>query len=189
MTGDYYNTKKSVKEYISLAEGVNGGNLIKKLNAFLPKNASVLEIGSGPGTDWKILNKDYKVVGSDNSKEFLNHLNVNHVRGKFIELDATTLDIEAKFDGMFSNKVLHHLTNEELDKSIENSCKILNSKGIVCHSFWNGKGSEIFKGLFVNYHTKETLKKFFDAKFDILLLEAYQEFEASDSLVIIARKK
>ena len=44
--------------------------------------------------------------------------------------------------------------------SVKKQYEILNSDGIICHSFWKGEGSEIFKGLFVNYHNETTLKKF-----------------------------
>lgn len=71
MTGKYYKTKESVDEYIKLAEDVNGKQLIEKLGQVLPPNSVLLEIGSGPGTDWKILNKSFNVIGSDNSIEFL----------------------------------------------------------------------------------------------------------------------
>ena len=45
-----------------MAHGHHGGKHILKLKKFLPPGASVLEIGSGPGTDWKILNKNYRVT-------------------------------------------------------------------------------------------------------------------------------
>ena len=75
MEGEYYKTKESVDEYIRLAKDVNGGELIEQLKEVLPPNSMLLEIGSGPGTDWRILNKTYNVIGSDNSTKFLNHLN------------------------------------------------------------------------------------------------------------------
>jgi len=72
MKGEYYKTKESVEEYIKLAKDVNGKQLIEKFKQILPSNSTVLEIGSGPGTDWEILNKFYDVTGSDNSNVFLN---------------------------------------------------------------------------------------------------------------------
>ncbi len=189
MRNDYYHTKESVEEYIKLAEGVNGGELIARLKQFLPAQASLLEIGTGPGTDWKILKKDYEVVGSDNSKKFLEHLTTQNPTGRFIELDAITLNTDEKFDGVYSNKVLHHLTDDELAKSIERQAEVLNTKGIICHSFWKGEGTEEFKGMFVNYHTESSLKELFEKHFDVLVLEPYEEFEAGDSLLLIGRKK
>ncbi len=185
----YYKTKASVEEYIKLAKGVDGQILIEKLKEHLPSGAHLLEIGSGPGTDWNILKKDYDVVGSDNSSEFLNHLISNNPQGRFLELDAVTLATDKIFGGIYSNKVLHHLKDKELIASINRQYEILNTKGIICHSFWKGKGSEIFKGLFVNYHSEQILRNLFEKKFEILFLDCYQEFENNDSILLIGRKK
>lgn len=189
MDGEYYKTKESVEEYIELAKDVNGSELIEKLKQVLPSNSDLLEIGSGPGTDWKILNESYHAIGSDNSSEFINHLIAQYPNGEFFKLDAITLKIDKKFDGIYSNKVMHHLEDNELIDSIKRQYKILNANGIICHSFWKGEGSEIFKGLFVNYHNKADLKKFFNGYFDVVSIEDYKEFEDGDSLLLIARKK
>jgi len=185
----YYKTKESVDEYIRLAKDFNGTLLIEELKKFLPPNSILLEIGSGPGTDWNILKRDYEVVGSDNSKEFLRHLMANNPKGKFLELDAVTLKTEMKFDGIFSNKVLHHLNDIELNDSIKGQYDILNRDGIICHSFWKGEGSEVYNGLFVNYHSFESLAALFEARFEILLAESYAEFEEGDSILVIGKKK
>lgn len=186
---DYYKTKDSVEEYIRLAKDVDGGQLIAKLKRFLPPSSSLLEIGTGPGTDWNILKEDYEVVGSDNSQEFLNHLVSANPKGRFIELNAVTLFTDDKFEGIYSNKVLHHLKDHELKDSIKRQYDVLNTSGIICHSFWKGEGSEFFKGLFVNYHTESSLRDVFENHFKILMIEEYAEFEDGDSLLLIGKKK
>jgi len=188
MSEDYYKTKESVAEYIHMAEGFNGQEIIDQLKIVLTEGSVLLEIGSGPGSDWEIISKSYDVIGSDNSEEFLNHLTTKFPEGEFLKLDAATLATEKKFDGIYSNKVLHHLTDEQLVDSIERQCELLNPSGIVCHSFWEGKDSEFFKGLFVNYHTEIELASLFQKHFEIITLETYEEFEAGDSLLLIGRK-
>lgn len=189
MDGEYYKTQESVEEYIRLADGYNGQQLIEKLKLVLPEASSVLEIGSGPGTDWKILSESYDVAGSDYSPVFLNHLIGGIPGGEFLELDAITLITDRKFDGIYSNKVLHHLKDDELAASIKRQHEILLPHGIICHSFWKGEGSEIFKGLYVNYHNERELKEFHKEHFDILSIESYREFEDGDSLLLIAKRK
>ncbi len=188
MEGAYYKTKESVDEYIRLAEGVNGKLLIEKLKNYLPLNASLLEIGSGPGTDWKILNEYYEVVGSDSSLEFLSRLKENIPNGQFLELDAVTLTTDQTFNGVYSNKVLHHLKEHELETSMQRQVEILDPGGIVCHSFWRGEGSEIYNGLFVNYQTEKRIQNIFEKNFEVLLIESYKEFEAGDSILLIGKK-
>lgn len=189
MAENYYKTKESVEEYIRLAKDVSGKDLIEKLKKLLPTQSTLLELGTGPGTDWNILSQDYTVVGSDNSQEFLSHLHSSNPSGRFIELDAITLNIEEQFDGLYANKVLHHLKDDELTRSIERQYDILNPEGVICHSFWRGEGSEIFKGLYVNYQTEETLRTYFEQYFEILVLDRYAEFEEADSLLLIGKKK
>jgi len=189
MEREYYKTKESVEEYIRLAKDVSGKQLIEKLKRILSSNSVLLEIGSGPGTDWKILNESYNVIGSDNSTEFLNYLNSENPNGEFIELDAITLKTDKKFDGIYSNKVMHHLTDNKLIDSVKRQYEILNTNGIICHSFWKGEGSEIFKGLYVNYFNEAGLKEVFKNYFEILSIENYKEFEDDDSLLLIGKKK
>lgn len=188
MKGEYYKTKESVDEYIKLAKDVNGSELIEKLKQVLPLNSSILEIGSGPGTDWELLDKSYTVTGSDNSPEFLNHLTTKYPNSEFLNLDAASISTNKTFDGIYSNKVLHHLNDSELNDSIKRQSKILNIDGVICHSFWKGTGSEIFKGLFVNYHNEEVLKDYFKDYFEILSITSYQEFDEGDSILLIGKK-
>jgi len=63
---------------------------------FLPAKAHVLEIGSGPGTDWSTLQSFYKITGSDNSPEFLKHLNDSFPDGEFLLSEASTLKNRSK---------------------------------------------------------------------------------------------
>jgi len=189
MKGEYYHTEESVREYIQLAKDVNSRQLIEKFNEQAKNNALILELGSGPGTDWNILNQSHDVIGSDNSSEFIRHLNKTYPKGVFHQLDATTLETDRKFDGIYSNKVLHHLKNDEMTMSIKRQFEILNPGGIICHSFWKGEGSEVFKGLFVNYYNESELRISFERYFDILSIETYEEFDKDDSLLLIGKRK
>ena len=187
--GSYYKTRESVEEYIRLATGHDGAKNIQELLKYLPAFSSILEIGSGPGTDWQILKKNYKITGSDNSPEFLKHLKASFPEGEFLLLDASTLITNQTFDGIYSNKVLHHLEDEALETSIHRQAEILKPGGIVCHTFWKGKDSEIYNDLLVNYHTDTGLRELFETLFEPLLIKYYQEFEKSDSLLYIGKKK
>lgn len=186
---DYYKSSESVEEYIQLAKDVDSAQLISKLKKHLPAGSLLLEVGSGPGTDFQILKKDFNVIGSDFSGEFLKRLLVNYPEDTFIELDAISLETDKKFDGIYSNKVLQHLSDDDLAKSIQRQLEILNPNGVICHSFWKGEGDENFKGMMVNYQTIDNLKNLFEAHFEILELEEYQEFDDNDSIVFIGRKK
>ena len=186
----YYHTKESVEEYIRLSDGYSGINLINPFIEFLSPDSVILEIGSGPGKDWEIFNKKgFEVVGSDYSEEFVDYLKNKYPKNQFIKLDGAKLDTDKNFDAIYSNKVLHHLTDDQLVNSIKRQVELLNIGGIICHSFWKGKGDEEFKGMYVNYHQKEELINLFENQFEILAFESYQEFEEGDSILLIGRKK
>ena len=78
-------------------------------------------------------------------------------------------------------KVLQHLKDDQIEDSVGRQYELLNPGGIICHSFWKGEGSEVFKGMFVNYHSPESLTGLFGEKFELLLMEEYPEFEEGDS--------
>ena len=189
MENSYYTTQESVDEYIRLAKDVNSAELIEKLKSVLKPESSLLELGSGPGTDWELLSEHFKTTGSDFSMEFLNRLKNKFPQGKFLQLDAVSLETSERFDAIYSNKVLHHLRHDELVQSIKRQSELLADSGIICHSFWKGEGSEIFKGLYVQYHDKASLESLFTPYFELILLEEYEEFDQDDSLVLIAKRK
>lgn len=185
----YYDSKKSVKEYIKMARGHDGREIIARLKEHLPAGSSLLELGSGPGTDWNLLKKDYQVTGSDRSLEFLKYLRANNPKGEFLELDAAALNTDRRFDGIYSNKVLHHLEDEALLASVRRQYEILQPEGIICHSFWHGQDSEIYNDLFVNYHTDAGIRLLFEKYFDHRLFHYYKEFEEGDSFLYIGQRK
>lgn len=189
MSTEFYQSEDNAKEYIRMAEGFDGAELIEKLKKELPLGSTLLEIGSGPGTDFLLLQKDYQVTGSDYSEAFIKHLKKEIPEGAFYQLDAVTLDIQTHYDALYSNKVLQHLTDEELKQSAERQARILNDGGIISHSFWKGEGEEEFKGMLVNYQNPDSLQQIFGKWFEIILLEEYKEFEDNDSLLLIARKR
>jgi cyclopropane fatty-acyl-phospholipid synthase-like methyltransferase len=187
--GAYYHTKESVEEYIEMAHGHDGGKIISRLKEHLPAGSQLIEIGSGPGTDWNLLKEHYSVIGSDQSKEFLKHLRTKFPEGKFLELDAASLNTPLLFDGIYSNKVLHHLEDKALTASVKRQYEILHPGGIVCHTFWHGQDSEIYNDLFVNYHTDKGIGMLFGEYFDHRLFHYYKEFEKGDSFLYIGQRK
>jgi cyclopropane fatty-acyl-phospholipid synthase-like methyltransferase len=185
----YYHLAKKVEEYIQMAEGYNGQDLIVKFTKFLPEGSKVLEIGMGPGTDLSLLAKYYRITGSDYSKIFIDRYRKRFPDTDLLILDAITLDTNRKFHGIYSNKVLMHLSREELKKSIIKQAIILEADGIICHSFWRGDKEENFDGLRFIYYTADQLRSLFEDSFDIIKIEKYQEMEPDDSLTIIGKKK
>jgi trans-aconitate methyltransferase len=186
---DFFKDKSNVEEYINMAAGYDGRELIQILKSVLKKGASLLEIGMGPGVDLDILKEDFKVTGSDYSEIFLDKYRERCPDADLLCLDAINLETERSFDALYSNKVLHHLQKEELEKSLNRQISLLNEKGILCHSFWRGNKQEEMRGLFFQYYMEDDISKLLEASFEILRIDIYEEFEKDDSFLILARKK
>ena len=183
----FFDTEKGVDQYINLADGYDGAELIKILQEFLPEKSSVLELGMGLGKDLDILGKYFKVTGSDNSQIFLDRYKKENPNVDLLKLDAVTLSTEKTFDCIYSNKVLHHITREDLKKSFQRQKNILTPNGIAFHSFWKGDEDENFDGLLFTKYQIDGLKEIIGDLFDILRIETYTEMEKDDSLYVILR--
>jgi len=184
----YFDTKKGVKEYTKRSEKWGGVKLIKILKKHLPKNSTLLEIGIGPGRDFNILKKFYTATGSDNSKVFLENYKKQNKKADLLKLDAVTLRTPKRFDGIFTNKVLHHLTKRDLKKSIKRQREILNPGGIAFHSFWKGNKIEHMVGLRFVYYEIAQLKKIIGNNFDVLEIKVFTEMKKNDSIYVVLKK-
>jgi len=187
MRVNYYNDEKNVDDYIRMAEGYDGRALVEILNETLSKGASVLELGMGPGKDLLLLSEHFRVTGSDSSPVFLERFREAHPNADLLHLDAVTLETERKFDCIYSNKVLIHLTREDLAKSFRRQAEILNPGGILFHTFWHGDTEEEFNGLRFLYYTRETLMKTLGEKLEIVEFEKYAEMDVEDSFYVVLK--
>jgi trans-aconitate methyltransferase len=106
----YFDNVKNVRDYIRMAEGYDGRELIENLKKHLRSGSSVLELGMGPGKDMDILAGTYRVTGSDSSRIFLDMHRQTHPEADLLQLDAVTIKTDRRFDCLYSNKVLQHLT-------------------------------------------------------------------------------
>ena len=184
----YYDDKENVEQYIQMAEGYDGQELIDILKTYLPQGATVLELGIGPGTDLLLLNDHFQVTGSDHSTVFVERFKKHYPAMDVLQLDAVEMNIDKTFDGIYSNKVLHHLTSEQLKTSFQQQARVLNRGGIVLHSFWHGEQEEEHHGLRFVYYTETSLRKIIGSEYDIVDAQLYDEMDKDDSLWLVLRK-
>ncbi len=182
----FYDDEKTALQYIAMAEGYDGRELVEALKLHSPLGARVLELGMGPGVDLNILKTHFKATGSDNSQFFLNRYRDSYPDSDVIQLDAVELNTERVFDCVYSNKVLHHLTDEELKKSLRRQRQILLDTGLILHSFWRGTGVDEHHGLKFVYQTEDTIRSIVGEIFNVLDIVVYKEMEDDDSLYILA---
>jgi len=182
----YFDDPVKVDEYIKLAEGFDGKDQVEVLCKYLAKGSSVLELGMGPGKDLDLLLAHYQATGSDASKTFVELYEKSHPGADLLLLDAVTLETDRKWQGVYSNKVLHHLKEEELVQSLDRQGKILEPGAVLVHSFWRGEGTDMIQDLRFTYYTEQGLTELFGINFRVLECLVYQEMEKDDSILLVA---
>ena len=185
----FYDEEKSVRQYIEMADGFDGAALVAILSKELIPGSRVLELGMGPGKDIQLLSKDFTVTGSDRSPVFIDLYREAHPDADLLLLDAVTLETDRTFDCVYSNKVLHHLSDDELAESFRNQARALNPGGLIMHSFWYGSGEEFHGDMRAVSRDEENVMGFLAPRFDVMEMARYKEFEDGDSLSVLARVK
>lgn len=184
----FYKDPENAEKYIQMAEGYDGAELIEILAAHLPAGKSVLELGMGPGVDLDLLAKQYKVTGSDFSPYFVERYQNTHPEADTCQLDAIKMDIDRQFDCIYSNKVLHHFSDDQLRQSFAGQANCLNQDGLIFHSFWHGDKMEEMMGMHFYYRQPEKLATLLGDQFKVVKSAVYTELETDDSFWILAQK-
>lgn len=184
---EFYNSEKGVADYIKMADGYDGQELIAELQTHLKPASTILELGMGPGKDLDMLKVHYTATGSDLSQLFLDRYSATNPEADIIKLNAVSIDTDRHFDAIYSNKVLHHLNDEELATSIARQADVLNAGGLVMHAFWYGGRTEEIAGMSFHYHNEDYLQRAFADRFAIVKMERYVEMEDEDSIYVVAR--
>ena len=184
----YFDDKQNIEEYVKMCEGYDGKEHIDALRTFLKPGSTMLELGMGPGKDLDILKEFYEVTGSDFSQTFLDRYKEQNPEARLMILDAVKMNTDKTFDCIYSNKVLHHLSKQDLVESISNQCRTLTNRGIVLHTFWRGNKEENLHGMRFVYYTEEQLQSIFEKEFKIIEIIPYKEMAENDSIRVIASK-
>lgn len=122
------------------------------------KSIKILDIGCGRGNiSMPLASLSYEVLGIDLDQESINELNNKNQfkNAQFRVQDATTLDINEKYDFIIASEVIEHIEKpEEFLKFLKN---ILKEKGFLIATVPNGKSLEERIRKFTT-HNKQGLK-------------------------------
>ena len=129
-----------------------GQDLIQLLNP--QKNERILDLGCGSGQlTFEISQLCREIIGIDQSPEMIADARSNYKNIEFQVADASDMKFKEKFDAIFSNAVLHWVTNyEDLIKCVYDSLK---SNGRIVFEFGGQGNIEII----LNQLRKSLLKK------------------------------
>ena len=185
----FYHQRKNVDLYKKMAQNYDPSGIVKRIRKFLPDHSTLLELGMGPGKDLLALSKFYEVTGSDISPIFLDDFRSAHPEIEVLEVDAANFSLERKFDCIYSNKVLYHLSVHDCQKSLQLQAKHLNDCGIIVMTLWYGTHrEEFYEGLRFVYYTESEIRGLIPDGLKIETIERYTEIEQDDSLLIVLKK-
>lgn len=183
---EFYNDPLKVDEYENMCVDYDGTEIYKVLARHLTKNSSLLELGSGPGNDIQYFQNKYKVKGSDLSEEFLARCRKRFADIAFEKLDAVLIETKEEYDCIFSNKVLHHLDRDNLEKSLTRQQQVIKPNGIFAHTFWLGEKEFTMEGMLFVFYDRDELLSLVSKYFTLRETFDYKEFEEGDSVLIVA---
>ncbi|WOO89617.1 class I SAM-dependent methyltransferase [Mollicutes bacterium LVI A0078] len=178
--------KEMVANYCKMMEDYNNDYILDIFCEKIPKEASVLELGFGTGKDYLHLKDFYNITASDYSQEFINVFNQNY-NDKVLTIDAITIEVEDKFDCIYSSKVLNSLNEDQIIESFKRQYQVLNKGGYIFHTLWYGDKEE--DDSFID---KQTLIKILELDYEFVEFNYYKEADfiesEYDSVIIIGRK-
>jgi SAM-dependent methyltransferase len=182
----YFDDEENVLAYEQMAEGPGGALLVATLQEHLMAPARVLELGMGPGRDLdRLLATGYAAIGSDASALFVERYRKRGGRAECQVLDAVTIETSRRFDAVYSNKVLHHLTEAQLVISLKRQFEVSYSNALFLHSFWRGKKVEEHHGMLFTYWDTEGLDAVLPTSLRIRASGRYSEIWEDDSLWVL----
>jgi len=172
----------------------------------LPKDASVLELGCGPGnvTQYMMQKRpDVRFLGIDVAQNMVALAKKNNPNAEFLQMDCRKLNrLDQKFDAVLAAFVFPYLNQKECSELIGNFVPLLSAQGLVYISTMEGSQSSSgyehtsFGGenlVYINYHQDSFIKNtLLDQHFEILkfMRQDCQEPDGRtfNDLIYIARK-
>ncbi len=185
----YYENPANVESYSKFTPSHDGGELVDVLRRWLPEGATLLELGMGPGKDFELLAQHYRATGSDFSSAFVERYREKDPSADLLLLDALTIETDRHFDGIYSNKVLVHMSSDDLRASFARQHACLNDGGVMMHSFWYGDTEAEFGALTLRRRNEHDLAELVEPHFEILELERHAKMKEGDSIYVVGRRR
>lgn len=141
-------------------------------------DASILEIGCGPGNITKYLltkSPSYQILGIDVAENMIDLAKKNNPSAEFRVMDAQSITtLPTKYNGIIAGFCIPYLGPKETEAFIQNAYQLLTNDGIMYISFVEGAVSEYKTGsggrVYFYYHQLQDLK-------DILTQNGFHNLE------------
>ena len=163
------------------------GRVALILRSYLKKNAKVLNIGLNDGKDYEVLDTWYDTVAIESSQHLIDIYKKKNKNALISNCDDVKLDLDKKFDCIFTNKFLNRMTLLELKESLVNQANLLEEGGKVFHFFCDGEGELLLGGVMLNLFTEADLKEIMPETFEIVKVSKYL-LDSRFSYMILKKK-
>lgn len=149
-------------------------------------NASVLDVGCGPGNISKyLLNKrpDLNIHGIDLAPKMIELAKINNPSAQFDVLDTRELDrLESQYDAIMCGFCAPYLSKQDVENFIKNARKLINTGGVLYISAMEGEDvqtgyqtSSAGDQVYTHYHQAEHFIKSLERnKFKVLEVKRKQ---------------
>lgn len=172
----------------------------------LPKNASVLDFGCGPGIPFtkKLIQNNFKVTAIDISNTMIEIAKKNIPEAKYIRVSMTNINFENEFDGIFSGYSMLCLDPNNFEIAAEKAIKSLKKNGFFFlalnepgpngHDEAENYTEIINQKMYSRPYTEEEIKKVF-SKFNMKIIEIAREtvyskeYGDEHTLLVLMQKK
>lgn len=126
--------------------------------------AKILDIGTGPGYDAKVLSDKYNVTGIEPSSRFAQIAQFECPNARIINADIIDFELgEEVYKGIWTRDALHHIPAKELDNVFSKIAKALVEEGILYLIVREGEG-EIMEAEKKDYGKVERFYHLFTAQ-------------------------
>lgn len=131
------------QEYSEKIQNEEPQEEIRKFTSHLEPGSKILDAGCAAGRDSKIFwDLGFDVVGVDLSTNLLNIARKNVSDISFIQADFKQLPFPSfTFDGIWLNRVFHHLEREDMNKAISELKRVLSFDGVIFVQTKEGSGT------------------------------------------------
>ena len=112
-------------------------------NSIIKKNATILEIGCGPGNITRYLlskRPDFEIFGIDIAPNMIELAKRNNPQASFAVMDIRKIsELKMKYDGIVCGFCLPYLSQTDSEKLIFDANNLLNESGLIYISFVEGE--------------------------------------------------
>lgn len=133
---DYQDPKEMLKAYLeandTLYDRMKGEAIERALRKHLPsvEGKMVADVGAGGGIWTRFwLHKGARVTALDKQSHVLAANKIMNPEAKFVEADATTIDLGEKFDIIFTKDLIEHIPDDEA--FLQNMARHLKKEGYL----------------------------------------------------------